>query len=51
MTYDGDALKVYVNGALDGSRSTSGPITTNDISLTIGATEDRGTMIQFFKEL
>ena len=49
MTYDGNELNVFVDGELDGSSSTSGPITPNDISLTIGATEDRGTMIQFFK--
>ena len=48
LTYDGDALNVYVNGELDGSSSTSGPITPNDVSLTIGATTNRGTMIQFF---
>lgn len=37
MTYDGSALKGYVNGQLDGATNVSGPIQTSDHSLKLGA--------------
>jgi WD40 repeat protein len=36
MTYDGDALRCYVNGALDGSRPHWGPLGASDHPLRIG---------------
>lgn len=36
MTYDGSALKLYVNGSLDGSVSGSGPVPAKAVPLRIG---------------
>ena len=36
-TYDGSNLKVYINGALDGTLAASGAIPTNNLTLRIGA--------------
>ncbi|HTL56951.1 MAG TPA: LamG-like jellyroll fold domain-containing protein [Candidatus Limnocylindrales bacterium] len=36
MTYDGSALKLFVNGNLDGSLPVTGPITVSDMPLLIG---------------
>lgn len=36
-TYDGDALRIYINGALEGEATGVAPIATSDLDLWIGA--------------
>ena len=48
MTYDGAVMKLYINGALDGTTSTSGAMNTNNVRLIIGARDSSGSVIQFF---
>jgi hypothetical protein len=42
--YDGSEMRVYLNGALDGSLALSGPIPTNNLTLRIGAASDAGSL-------
>jgi hypothetical protein len=42
-TYDGATIKMYVNGVLNVTRASTGPLTTNSLPFVIGATSDGNT--------
>ena len=44
-------MKIYVDGALAGSTPATGLIDENNVPVTIGAVDQNGGMIQFFKGL
>ena len=45
-TYDGTTLRLYVNGALVGTKATSGPIATTNLPLHIGGNAGHGEWFQ-----
>ena len=49
MTYDGSALRIYMDGTQVGAVATGGPILTNDVPLIIGARDSFGVVTQHFQ--